>query len=295
MRLKGSATYIVKRSFPLWERLGFHITPVHFYEPIPDTRELRPEVWSAHTSLAGIDMNEASQLEVLRSLAEFSGELADVGSAVQAPGVFHFNNGLFDHTDARMLYALLRLFKPTRVVEVGSGYSSLMAARALAQNREEGKEGSLVCIEPYPREWLRTPLGGRLLLEQPVQETPIDEFSSLAANDVLFIDSSHVVRIAGDVRFEFLELLPRLAPGVLVHVHDIFLPEEYPEKWVLKERRFWTEQYLLQAFLAFNNEFEVLLAGNWLRINHGELLVDALGELPPGYRPGSFWMRRRVE
>ncbi len=117
-------------------------------------------------------------------------------------------------------------------------------------------------------------------------------FSQLQSGDILFIDSSHTVKIGGDVNYLFLEVLPRLKPGVIVHVHDIFLPFEYRRDWVLDEFRFWNEQYLLQAFLTFNSEFEVLLANYYLSSHHKEHLQAAFPDLP-GWIGGSFWMRRK--
>jgi hypothetical protein len=110
---------------------------------------------------------------------------------------------------------------------------------------------------------------------------------------VLFIDSSHVVQVGGDVTHLFFQVLPRLAPGVVVHLHDIFLPREYPRAWVMEQHRFWTEQYLLQAFLRFNREFEILLSAGWLSAHHPEALAAAIPSWDAERsRPGSFWMRR---
>src|SRR5262249_46442361 len=112
-------------------------------------------------------------------------------------------------------------------------------------------------------------------------------------NDILFIDSSHVFRVDSDVRFLFLEVLPRLNPGVLIHIHDIFLPYDYPRDWIVKEHRFWNEQYLLHAFLLFNRAFEVLWAGSYMHTRHSDKLKRAFASYDPAsVWPGSFWMRR---
>ena len=148
-------------------------------------------------------------------------------------------------------------------------------------------------VEPYPESFLRQGVEGLTsLLVEKVEEVEFSFFDQLEADDILFIDTSHVVRTGGDVNYLFLELLPRLNPGVIVHVHDIFLPLEYPQKWVIQLRRFWTEQYLLQAFLAFNSEFEVLVSSAYLQTYH----KADLQRLFPAYAPwqgGSFWMQRR--
>ena len=182
-------------------------------------------------------------------------------SRTAAPGRFHFNNGLFDGTDALVAYCMIRHFQPRLIIEVGSGFSSLVAAEAVAKN-----EGSaLICIEPFPLDFLRKGFPGlHSLIEKKVEDLDLEFFSQLGSGDILFIDSSHTVRIGGDVNYLFLEVLPRLKAGVIVHVHDIFFPFDYRRDWVMDEFRFWAEQYLLQAFLTFNSEFEVLMANAYL-------------------------------
>ena len=176
------------------------------------------------------------------------------------------------------------------MIEVGSGFSSLVLAQAAAKN----ENSSLICIDPFPGELVRNGNIPALqsLIETKVQDIDLEFFSQLDSGDVLFIDSSHTVKIGGDVNYLFLEILPRLKPGVIVHVHDIFLPFDYGRHWVLDEFRFWTEQYLLQAFLTFNSEFEVLLANYYLSQYHKEYLRAAFPDLP-GWIGGSFWMRRK--
>jgi hypothetical protein len=191
-------------------------------------------------------------------------------------------------------YCMIRSFKPRRIIEVGSGLSTLLAASALRHNEEEGVHGEITAIDPYPRDNLLPILIDQTeLLIQEVQNVPFSRFTSLDRGDVLFIDSSHVPRIGSDVQYEYLEVIPRIRPGVLVHAHDIFLRAHYPEDWVKREKRFWNEQYLLQSFLAFNSSFEVLWSGNFMRLAHSEVLDKALAIYDPSHRsPGSFWFRR---
>ena len=186
---------------------------------------------------------------------------------------------------------MVRHFRSQRIIEVGSGFSSLVLGQAAAKN----KTSSLICIDPFPGELLRN---GRVpalqsLIETKVQDVDLEFFSQLDRGDILFIDSSHAVKIGGDVNYLFLEVLPRLNPGVIVHVHDIFFPFEYRRHWVLNEFRFWTEQYLLQAFLTFNSEFEVLLANYYLSRYYKEHLQAAFPDLLR-WIGGSFWMRRKT-
>ena len=285
------------RVFPALERRGFHLTPVDYYQPIPDTRTLSDTIWQQRSDLVGVDLRESDQLDLVVGLAsEFAGECERLP---RRPGerddVFYFGNGWFDSIDAELLYLLIRHFKPKRVIEIGSGYSTLMAAEAARANSAlDGSATHINAIEPYPRDFLLGLAGDRWqLTRSKVEQVPLATFAELEANDILFIDSSHVVRIGGDVVYEFLEVIPRLAPGVLVHVHDIFLPDDYPREWVLGMRRFWTEQYLLRAFLMFNCDFEVLASNSLLHTDHPDLMRTTFSSYPPGgYRPASLWMRR---
>jgi len=148
--------------------------------------------------------------------------------------------------------------------------------------------------KPFAWEFFRKGFPGlQTLMEKNVQEIDLEFFFQLQSGDFLFIDSSHTIKIGGDVNYLFLEVLLRLNPGVIVHVHDVFLPFEYRRDWVLDEFRFWTEQYLLQAFLTFNSEFEVLLANYYLSHYHQEHLKAAFPDLPR-WIGGSFWMRRKL-
>jgi len=282
--------------FSLYERRGWHITPVHFYQPIPDSRELSPELWKSHSHMCGIDMNEQFQIELLKEFhSEFSGEYDHFPDSIDDPLQFHLGQRFFCAVDAEVLYCMIRRFKPRKMIEIGSGMSTLLSAEAIRKNGAEGFDCLLTAIEPYPREFLRSMIPGlKELLEVKVQSVPIERFSELEANDILFIDSSHVVRIGGDVVYECLEILPYLKPGVIVHFHDIFLPAEYPREWILKNRWYWSEQYLLQAFLAFNNAFEVMMAGSFLHLMHGEKLKAVFASYDPAnVWPGSFWIRRK--
>jgi methyltransferase family protein len=290
-----------REAFLLLERHGFHVTPVHFYQPIPDTQALSETLWNLPSELVGIDMNDSGQLDLLRRhFPEFRNEYEQMAikSTIDGDG-FHLNNTLFGGTDALVAYCMVRQFQPRLIIEIGSGLSSLLLAEAALRN----DSSALICIEPFPRTFVRKGFPGlQSLIEKKVQDIDLEFFSQLNPGDILFIDSSHTVKIGGDVNYLFLEVLPRLKPGVIVHVHDIFLPFEYRRDWVLDEFRFWSEQYLLQAFLTFNSEFEVLMANYYLARRYQEDLKAAFPILEnlKTVRPnsgrwdgGSFWMRRR--
>jgi methyltransferase family protein len=286
--------------FQNWERHGFHVTPVQFGQPIPDTQSLPESLWSRPSELVGIQMNEAAQLNLLRSFSKFRDEYEHFPTGKrQEHNQFYLGNRLFDGVDALVAYCMIRHFQPRLTIEVGGGFSSLVLGKAADKN----KNSRLICIEPFPREFLREGFPGlQSLIEKKVQDMDVEFFSQLESGDILFIDSSHTVKIGGDVNFLFLEVLPRLKPGVIVHIHDIFLPFDYRRDWVIDDFRFWSEQYLLQAFLTFNSEFEVLMANRYLAQRYLEDLKAAFPSLAhlKAARPnsvewggGSFWIRRK--
>ena len=279
--------------FDYWQQRGVHVTPVSVYQPIPDTRTLRGESWAKPSELVGIDMNESGQLELLEGLQRrFAAEYASLPS--HATGVsheFYLENGAFPPLDAKVLYGMVRQHRPRRIKEVGAGFSTLLTAQALRRNQEEDPAYAceFVTIDPIPHDFVRAGVPGlSRLVPSPVQDVPFSEFAELQANDILFIDSTHVLKIGSDVQYEFLELLPRLRPGVLVHVHDVFLPFEYPREWILEKQRFWNEQYLLQAFLACNDSFQVVWGSAYMASRHRERVEAAFASC----NGASFWMRR---
>jgi predicted O-methyltransferase YrrM len=288
--------------FETWQEHGWHLTPNHYSSPIPDTRTVPDRLFEAESALPGIDMREEHQLAFLREIADrFGDEFAAIPrtQGEVADGEYFVDNAAFEAVDAEVYYAMIRTYRPARVIEVGSGWSTLLALRALRANREEGGGGRLLCIEPYPPPFLPAAVEREPdlveLRDTQLQDLPLELFDSLAAGDILFIDSSHVLRIGSDVQYEFLEILPRLPAGVLVHVHDVFLPGEYPADWVLgPEHRFWNEQYLLQAYLAHNARCEVIWGSNWMHRRHPEELEKAFPSYDRSARfPGSFWFRCR--
>jgi predicted O-methyltransferase YrrM len=283
--------------FELWQSHGFHITGVEYYQPIPDTRALPSSLWDRISDLRGVDIREEQQKQLLSDIAaNFKHEYTAIPKGASTQEFqYYLGNTAFEAVDAEMLFGLIRLLKPRRMYEIGSGFSTLLAADALRRNRSEEHSCRFIVIDPYPSAQLEAALPSDVELRRvPVQKVSLSEFESLGENDILFIDSSHVCKIGSDVQFEFLEILPRIRPGVVVHVHDIFIPLEYPKQWVLDCRRFWNEQYLLQMFLSFNATFEVLWAGQWMHIKHPDLLMEAFRSYKAGVSPGSFWFRRRA-
>ena len=276
--------------FRVWEEEGLHLSRAHYYSPIPEVTGLSEDIWRRQSALVGVDMRDREQLHLLCEVfPAFRDEYNAIPrSPTDLPHEYYLENGMFGGTDALVLYCMIRHFRPRRIIEVGSGFSSRLAAQAGLRNG--GTE--LVCIEPYPGDVLRGGFPGlHALIASKVQDVEPGLFASLSHNDILFIDSSHVSKIGGDVNHLFLEVIPRLNPGVLVHVHDIFLPFEYPRGWVADELRFWTEQYVLQAFLAFNSEFEVIFANSYVGARYAEHF-RATFPRSTWWGGGSFWMRR---
>ena len=288
-----------KAHFNFWQRLGAHVTRSHYYSPIPDTRELekKDDLWQKKSDLVGVAFCPERQLAYLeevfstyKSEFDFRVERSDV------PYEFYLNNAEFGLEDSSVFYSMIRHFKPRTILEVGSGNSTMLAARACVRNQQEGHDSRLTSVEPYPRKFLVEGFPGLAgQVKSKVEELEFSFFDQLGENDILFIDSSHVVRTGNDVTYLYLDILPRLREGVIVHVHDIFLPYEYPRAWVIENRVFWTEQYLLQAFLTHNPLFEVLFGNFFMMKTYAEKMRNVFSP-PAGYRPrsiaNSLWMRR---
>lgn len=276
-----------ERLFDLAQAMDVHVLPVHFGSPVPDTRSLPSRLWEGPRGFGGaLDLNVEGQLAFLRQVSGHAFELAEL----EAEG-FSWDNPTISRADAALYYCTIRELRPRTVIEVGGGHSTWIAARAAARNGAT----EVVCIDPDPPEALRGLAGLARVVGRPVQEADPGLFAGLGAGDVLFLDGTHVARIGSDVNYLLLDVIPALEDGVLVHVHDVFTPWEYPEWWIRGRQAFWTEQYLLEAFLLFNREFEVLCMTNQLGREHPEAVREALA-LPHDAAPGgsSAWLRRRV-
>ena len=283
-------------AFRLLERAGWHLTRRHFYSPIPDVRSLDDRTFDEPSSMAGVEIEEAGMLALLDELASrYRAEWEEWPGDERDPHGYYADNPWFAAVDAAIAWGLVRLGRPRRVVEVGSGMSTRLLAAALRRNSAEGDgEPELVTIDPHAGALVREGIKGLTrLITTPVQDVDLELFTTLGDRDVVFIDSSHVVRAGSDVKHEILEVLPRLRSGVLVHFHDILLPYEYPRSWLVDHWRFWNEQYVLQAFLAHNRDFAVVWAGHLLHRRHPDRLEAAISRYGREHSlPGSFWIRR---
>ena len=284
--------------FRFWQRLGVNFTKKHYSSPILDLREIRErqEIWNK-SSLAGIDFNTTGQLYLLENIfPNFKSELNFTTDKTKNPHEFYLINPGFGLIDAGVLHCMIRQFKPKKIIEIGAGNSTLVSARASLFNKENGVDTQLISIEPYPKQYLSDGFDGlKKLIVKKVENIGVDFFDQLEDRDILFIDSSHVLRVGNDVYSLFLEVLPRLKKGVIVHIHDIFLPYNYPNYWVLNKLAFMTEQYILQAFLSCNKAFEVLYA-NYFMSKEFPQKTNSVFIKPDGYTEenhgGSFWIRR---
>jgi Methyltransferase domain len=253
--------------------LGVSVTPSHFYFPVPSLKSFRGKDWSACRLCAALDLRLPDHIQRLRTdLLPFAGEWTFPETPTGQRHRFHFNNGYFERVDAEVAYSFVRRHTPKRIIEIGSGNTTLVLAAALAKNAAAGFPGELISIEPYPAPFLKEVRCLAQLIEKPVQQVPLNLFRTLQADDILFIDSSHVVSMDSDVLYECLRILPELAPGVLVHFHDVFTPLDYPEKFVKTNLCFWGEQYLLEAFLSFNSVFKVVWSGSAMQQFHPDVL-----------------------
>ena len=277
--------------------------PGHYYSPIPSRADI--DRWAlarwhqTPDALAGVDLNVAGQLALLERLGPLTRTLAFADDAGGATRYWWDNDG-FSPGDATALAAMLMHHRPKRVVEVGAGYSTAVMLDVADRHLPERPE--IVCIDPEParlRSLLRGDEAGLTVHETIVQEMPLELFTSLAAGDILFIDSSHVLKLGSDVSLLFLDVLPRLAPGVVVHVHDIATSFEYPLEWY-EEGRAWNEAPALRAFLAFNQAYEILYFCDYMNrfqrdavARHMPLALRQPKGTPEGNTSVSFWMRRR--
>jgi hypothetical protein len=288
-RIRRIGVHRLPRSRGVLIRVGVFPIRNQYYEPLFDARHLTKPL-SDDRDLPGVDWNVQGQLELVASFRSAQ-ELKLAEDRGPWPP-FDISNGFFEAGDAEFLYNLIRLLKPTRIFEIGSGSSTLMAARAVRRNRAEDATYKCkhLCIEPYETPWLES--AGFTVVREKVEKLDKSLFAELGRNDLLFIDSSHVIRPQGDVLFEYLELLPTLAPGVVVHVHDIFSPRDYPDAWIKDEVRLWNEQYLLEAFLSGNRDWRIIGALNYLKHHHYDRLAAVSVFLGPGHEPGSFYMQR---
>ena len=273
--------------------LGFQLSARDLYSPIPDIPPADATVWTTPSSLAGVELDLDAQLSFAeRELSPYVSEFVSQQDVLRATG-FQLWNGYYQSVDAELLYAMIRWAKPARVLEIGAGYSTLVTAAAAAHNARDGVPAQVVAIDPDPRIALDEVRDIVEVERLSGRDVPLERFLELQDRDVLFVDSSHAVKLGSEVNYLVLEVLPRLRPGVLVHFHDIFLPFEYPRAWYLRGT-YLAEQYLVHAFLVSNRSVEIVLAAAAaarLRRARLESIVPSLRQRSD-HVPAAFWLRR---
>jgi Methyltransferase domain len=267
----------------------------HYHSPIPEQDEVLANehiIWGpAPRTLPGIDLNEEGQLALLREFKQYYNALPFEENPKNGLR-YYLNNLWFGHGDAIALYGMMRHFKPKRIIEIGSGFSSAV----ILDTNDLFLDGSVsgTFIEPHPERLLslftERDRQQQTLLAAPVQDVDLGLFQELGANDILFVDSSHVSKVHSDVNWILFEILPRLADNVLIQFHDVFYPFEYPKEWVTLGVA-WNEDYLLRAFLQYNHAFRIEWFNAFLGCFHQDLLQS---EMPlchknPG---GSIWLKK---
>ena len=283
----------LRRSYKWFTRCNWLPVMFHYYQPIIKLDMLPENYTNIKNHLIGVDLDITSQLNLLDQF-HYNEELERIPLNKTERYGPYYDNIPFQAGDSEILYNMIRYYKPKKIIEIGSGESTKFIQSAIAQNKQETQnETEHICIEPFEQPWLEEL--GITIIRQRVEQLDLSLFRELSQNDILFIDSSHVIRTQGDVVFEYLNIVPSLAKGVVVHCHDIFLPREYPLIWIDGWKRFWNEQYLLQAILTYSTRYKPLLSLNFLAHNYR----SALEKCCPIFRrkkekardPFSFWFQ----
>jgi predicted O-methyltransferase YrrM len=287
--------WVKPETYRLFQENGFHLVRNSYYGVLPDTRQFDENWWSSVPYSAAYDRIKKADVEaVFENILRWVDDLKTLPR--EAADGFYWNNGMFPPLDAIALYGMIREYQPKRLLEIGSGFSTEIALMAAAHTRT-----AIHCIEPYPTPRLlaRENELGRLT-RSTLQESPPEVFAELQAGDFLFIDTTHTVKIGSDVNHLIFNVLPWIAPGVFIHVHDIFLPYEYPKRWYDEISIFWNEQYLLLAYLLENPGIEIVLPNYSLSVKNRDALKNRLDDFDiwgltqnlGGASGASMWLRK---
>jgi hypothetical protein len=273
------------------KKIGVYPIRDHYYEPLFNDKNLIQPLDKDRT-LPGLDLNLDNQLNFLSKLV-YANELDALNLTAPAKSDLDFclENGSFGFGDAEFLYQIIRKNKPNKIIEIGSGSSTKIARLAVEKNkRESGRETIHICVEPYEQPWLKE-IPGITLIRERIEKLDFDWSSELSEGDLLFVDSSHMIRPQGDVLTEYLQIFPSLKYGVYVHIHDIFTPKDYLKRWIIDDVRFWNEQYLLEALLTNTDRYEIVAALNYLKHHHYDQLREVCPYLTTNSEPGSFYFK----
>ncbi len=299
MWVVGWTLFLIRRiglhRFPLVQKLfkKIGILPIraHYYEALCYPEQMRHSL-EAVRNLPGIDLNVSEQLVLLDKFT-YQEELNQYPLHANNSKPFYYKNNFFETGDAEIYYNMIRHFKPGKIIEIGSGFSTFMAVDAIQKNKQEDStyNGHITCIEPFEHPELEK--FDITVVRKQVETLAPEYFDILESGDILFIDSSHVIRPQGDVLYEILEVLGRLKTGVIVHIHDVFTPRDYRFGTLFEAQYFWNEQYMLEAFLSYNTNYKLLCAVNHLHKTHSDNLRQACPNLAHyDSDPCSFWIQK---
>lgn len=277
----------------LWKRYSA-VPPGHFYSPIVNVSEIKEKenkIWDEQIlSIDGINLAVEEQLSLLKQFSNYYDELSFKDNKTNGFR-YYFENPLYSYTDAIVLYSFIRHYKPKKIIELGSGFTSALMLdvnELFFENRI-----FLKFIEPYPNRLFSLMKPGdndddKLIIKN-AQDIDLELFKSLEKGDILFVDSTHIVKTGSDVNYILFSILPVLKKGVLIHFHDIFFPFEYPKKWVYGGHN-WNETYFLRSFLMYNNNFKIKLFSHFIHTFH----KDAFKDMPLSYKNvgGNIWIEK---
>jgi len=268
--------------------------PGHFYSTIQDLEYVisnEKKIWQRKDTLPGIELHSDEQLKLLNSFDKFYNELPFTDYKTDSHR-YYYKNPAYTYSDAILLYCMIRHLEPVRIIEIGSGFSSCVMLDT--NDLHFSKKINIQFIEPFPDVLMslinENDKENIILHKNRLQDIPLNFFLKLQENDILFIDSTHVSKIASDVNYIFHEILPILSNGVYIHFHDVFFPFEYPKEWVL-EGKAWNEQYILRAFLQFNNRFKITLFNTYLE-DFYESEIEKKYPLLFKNKGGSLWLKK---
>jgi hypothetical protein len=276
----------------------------HYYSPIPNLTDLienRLTIFDKQIDLKEVNLNDTVQLELLNEITKYCKQLPydlnhDCIKQAYPNAVYNPKSAWYRYSDVVFLFGILNIYKPSKIIEIGCGYSSAVIVDSRDLFLKNNAE--LIFVEPYPERLLQQLENHEIknfqILKKKVQSTNINLYKNLNANDVLFIDSSHVSKTGSDLNFILFEILPVLKPGVIIHFHDIFYPFELPEKWVIEKKWYWNENYLLRAFLSNNSKYEIISFNSYLQYKYPEKFVN---EMAICFRDqentGSLWIVKK--
>lgn len=291
-----NGAWIKPETYRLFQENGFHLVRNHYYGVLPDTSKISDEWWDQPPYLIPFNIIAKEGFDsIFLDVLQWVDDLRSLPR--EADNGFYWNNPMFPPLDAMVLYGLMRLYKPKKIIEIGSGFSTEIALLAAAHSKTK-----IYTIEPFPSERLISLEPDlKKMIKTPVQDVSLETFEELDSGDFLFIDTTHSVKLGSDVNHIIFNVLPHLKSGVIIHIHDIFLPYEYPKNWYNDISIFWNEQYLLLAYLLENPSIEILLPNYLISLKKKEFLQERLKDFDiwgltnnlGGASGASIWLRKK--